>query len=361
MGGRFMESHLSSNKLFNKKILIAAVAVILLFLGVVFSRSYKTVVIAYDGQEIQVSTLASTVKDVLHKQNITIGDDDKIIPRMNEKIKDGMEIFIHRAFEVKLVDGQMEQSILTTENNVEDLISSLDIKLNKEDKIEPMLEESIEKGQVIKITRVYREIAVETQELPFQTVFKNNNSLEKGKTQKIQEGQKGLKEIKFEVLYEDGLEVARDLVEETILEDAVNEIVEKGTLSLVAVSRGESAGRVEPPSNLDISKSSKVLTMNATAYDLSYESTGKRPGDKYYGMTASGTKVRPGVVAVDPRVIPLGTKLYIESTDGTPHYGYASAEDKGGAIKGNKIDLYFETAAQVRKFGRRTVKVYVLD
>lgn len=343
-----MISHLSSNRFLNKKTIIAAVVILLLLSGVVFTRLQKTIVIAHDGQEIQVSTLASTVEDVLCKQNIVIGDEDKIIPKLNEKIKDGMEIIIHRAFEIKLVDGQIEKNIFTTETNVKELINSLSIQLKEEDKIEPKLEEPIGEGQVIKITRVTREVAVETQELPFQTVFKNNSNLDKGKTQKIQEGKKGLKELKYEVLYEDGIEVEREVIEENIVENAVNEIVEKGTLVLVATSRG------------DIARYSKVLTMTATAYDLSFQSTGRKPGDKYYGLTASGTRVGPGVVAVDPKVIPLGTKLYIESTDGSSHYGYASAEDTGGAIKGNKIDLFFQTPQEVRKFGRRTVKVYVL-
>ena len=101
--------------------------------------------------------------------------------------------------------------------------------------------------------------------------------------------------------------------------------------------------------------------MTATAYDLSFESTGKLPGDKYYGITASGTKVRPGVVAVDPNVIPLGTKLYIQSLDGSKDYGFAIAEDTGGAIKGNRIDLFFENSQDVYRFGRRKVKVYILN
>ncbi|HZJ76643.1 MAG TPA: 3D domain-containing protein, partial [Oscillospiraceae bacterium] len=331
-----------------KKILIAAVAIALLLLGTLFVKSQKTVMIAYDGQEIQVSTLANTVENVLCEQNITVGDDDKIIPRMNEQIKDGMEIVIHRAVEVKLIDGQVEKNILTTQTDVKNLIDSLNIRLEKDDKIEPKLEEPIGEDRVIEIIRVSREVVVETQELPFQTIFKNNNSLEKGKTQKIQEGREGLKEIKFEVLYENGVEIEREIIEENIVEGAVNEIIEKGTLAMVATSRG------------DIARYSNVLTMTATAYDLSFQSTGRKPGDKYYGLTASGTKIRPGVAAVDPNVIPLGTKLYVESLDGTPDYGYASAEDKGGAIKGNKIDLYIKSAQDVRKFGRRKVKVYIL-
>ena len=343
-----MESHLSRNKFFDMKILIAAIVVALLLIGAAFVGSLKTVVIAYDGQEIQISTRAGTVEDVLQKQNITIGDNDKIIPKMSEQVEDGMKITIHRAFEIRLVDGQVEKSIFTTQTDVRGLTDSLNIQLGKEDRIEPKLEEPIGEGQVIKITRVIREVAVETQELPFQTVFKNNNNLEKGKTKKIQEGKKGLKEIKFEVLYEDGIEAGREIIEENIVENAVNEIVEKGTLTLVAISRGDNI------------RYSRVLTMNASAYDMSFQSTGKKPGDKYYGITASGTKLRPGVVAVDTNVIPFGTKLYIESTDKTSDYGYAVAEDRGGAIKGNKIDLFFESAQDVRKFGRRTVKVYIL-
>lgn len=344
-----MESHLSSNNLLNKRVIIAAVVVSLLLLGVAFKGLQKTIVIEHDGQEIQVSTLASTVEDVLRKHNIEIGEGDKIIPKLNEKVKDGTRIVIHRAFEIKLVDGLEEKYVLTAENNVKDLLDTLNIRLEEEDRIQPELEEVIREGQVIQITRIVREEITETQELPFQTVFKNNKSLDKGISQKVQEGKKGLRELKLEILYENGQEVAREVVEETIVETAVNEIIEKGTAALVATSRG------------DMTRYSRMITMTATAYDLSFKSTGKNPGDKYYGITASGTKVGPGVVAVDPSVIPLGTKLYIESTDGTAHYGLASAEDKGGAIKGNKIDLFFQTPQEVKKFGRRKVNVYVLE
>lgn len=93
---------------------------------------------------------------------------------------------------------------------------------------------------------------------------------------------------------------------------------------------------------------SRVINMNATAYSPDPAENGG------YSVTALGTPLRRGVVAVDRRVIPLGTKLYIEG------YGYARAEDTGGAIKGNKIDLLFNTKAECRNFGRRNVKVYIL-
>ena len=66
-------------------------------------------------------------------------------------------------------------------------------------------------------------------------------------------------------------------------------------------------------------------------------------------------------LAVDPSVIPLGSKLYIETSDGGYVYGYATAEDTGGAIKGNKVDLFFPTYNECMSFGRRSVKVYILE
>ena len=157
-----------------------------------------------------------------------------------------------------------------------------------------------------------------------------------------------MKNIKIKKVFENGKLVSEGIVGEEIIEEPTPKITEKGTKNIVACSRGKIRYK-------------KVITMIATAYDNSYKSCGKNQGDKYYGITASGTKARVGAVAVDPRVIPLGTKLYVESLDGTKDYGFCIAEDTGGAIKSNKIDLFFNTSSEVRNFGRRKVKVYILD
>ena len=94
--------------------------------------------------------------------------------------------------------------------------------------------------------------------------------------------------------------------------------------------------------------------MVATAYTAGPESTGKSPGMPGYGITATGMRVKPGVIAVDPRVIPLGTYVYVRG------YGYSIAADTGGAIKGNRIDVYMKTLREAYQWGRRTVNVYIL-
>jgi len=95
--------------------------------------------------------------------------------------------------------------------------------------------------------------------------------------------------------------------------------------------------------------------MEATAYTLSFECTGRHPGHPLFGVTASGMMAQVGVVAVDTNVIPFHTRMYIEG------YGFAVAGDRGGAIRGYKVDLFFDTREEVRQFGRRHLQVWILD
>ncbi|SHJ82059.1 3D (Asp-Asp-Asp) domain-containing protein, partial [Geosporobacter subterraneus DSM 17957] len=217
------------------------------------------------------------------------------------------------------------------------------------DRVEPEMGAVIAPYDTIKVIRIEEKLVSEKVAIPYQSIIKHNDSLDKGKANIIQKGKNGEKQVEYLVVYENGEVVSKILKEEKILVAAENEVIEKGTAQYLATSRGSVRFR-------------KVIQMTSTAYDAGFESTGKRPGDKYYGLTRSGTKVRPGVVAVDPKVIPLGTKLYIKSLDSRwPDYGFAIAEDTGGAIKGNKVDLYFEDSQDVKKYGRRKVEVYVLE
>lgn len=108
-------------------------------------------------------------------------------------------------------------------------------------------------------------------------------------------------------------------------------------------------------------KYKKVIDVYATAYCACKSCCGKSPSHPAYGVTAMGTKAAHGTVAVDPRVISLGSKLYIEGIGSTYDYGYSQALDTGRAIKGNKIDLYFESHSEALKWGKKKVRVYILD
>lgn len=185
-------------------------------------------------------------------------------------------------------------------------------------------------------TKTETKIVIKKEKIKFSVQKKKNKKLAAGKKKVIQKGVNGLKEKKYENTYVDGVLTKSVLKSTTIVKKPKKKIIEIGTKPK-KVSRGGGYRYV------------KVYTMEATAYTAS-------PGS----LTASGKPVGVGRIAVDPKVIPLGTRLYIEGLNGYKNYGYAVAADTGGAIKGYIVDLFFKTSSECTQFGRRKVKVYVL-
>ena len=174
----------------------------------------------------------------------------------------------------------------------------------------------------------------------------------------IQEGIDGEQSEVYEVIYQDGVETGRHLID-IIDTEPVPTIIEIGTLSnfannddaVASIETNEDGTGVITLENGKTVTFSGTRTMRGTAYNS------EEPGLTNY--TYSGTRTHVGVVAVDKKVIPLGTKLYIVSDDGYCVYGFAIAEDTG--VRGNKIDLYMDSIAECIQFGVRQCTVYILD
>ncbi|WP_053954861.1 3D domain-containing protein [Inediibacterium massiliense] len=342
-----METHFRNMKFLNKRnfIILGLVVLIGIFLG--STALTKQITIKDGNKAVKLEVLFSNVANAIQKSNLVLGDHDQVSYPLDSKVKDGMIIQIKRAHPVNVYADQKDIQVMTAYEKVEDILKEHKIKVGKKDKVQPALDEKVGKDETIKIARVKEKIVAQQEAIPFQSVIKYNQKLDQGKINIMQKGENGEKEVKYKIIYEDGVETSKEWVEEKIIVNPKNEIVEKGTAIYVATSRGSISAK-------------NVVKMTATAYDCSYASTGKYPGHPYHGITSSGTRVRPGVVAVDPKVIPLGTKLYIKALDGSADYGFAVAEDTGGAIKGNKIDLYFESPKDTKRYGRRKVLVYIL-
>ncbi len=343
-----MENTNFKGKLTKNKALLGLVAII--FLAVFFlGASYKTVIIDVDNQVIEVSTISSEPEKILEEQEIEIGEYDRVEAPSEDNLKSGEIITVHRAREIRVVDGGQEAIRYTTENTLEDILAELDIELNSRDQVNFDPEETLTEEDKIEITRVRQQSREATVELSYSTEVVYVEDLAPHEERKVQEGHTGEMIETYRDTYENGEKVSEKLKSHELITAPQNEIIEKGEANYFTTADGSRR------------EYSRKITMEATAYTAGYESTGKRPGDPGYGVTRSGTRVRPGVVAVDPNVIPLGTKLYVESLDGTRSYGYSTAEDTGGAIKGNRIDLYFENLSAAQRYGRRNVRVYVLD
>ena len=298
--------------------------------------------ILVDGVTYNMHTAAPSVKDAV-EQITEVSVNDTILPSGKSQLENGMVIEVHRAKNINFNLYGQSAVIVTSEETVDGFLAARGIILGANDQISPAGDTPITEGMTLTIKRVEVSTRVQTVEIPFTKETRDNSSLESGKTKLAQAGVNGTKEQTVEVTYENGVEVSSKVVSEKVTKAAVPEITEVGTKNTVRV-----AG-----SNLSYSK---VLTCTATAYDAGAGSNGK-----WAGKTASGIPLERGVVAVDPRVIPLGTRLYIEAVDGSWAYGYAVAGDTGGAIKGNKVDLFMETYNECMQFGRRQCKVYVLN
>jgi 3D (Asp-Asp-Asp) domain-containing protein len=173
--------------------------------------------------------------------------------------------------------------------------------------------------------------------IPYSTLRKATTQLRSGTSRTVQNGMNGEKEVVYRVYSrEDGAEARREKISEKVTKKPVNEIVQEGQRATLP-SRGYFSGR-------------RILTMIPTTYNPYH------CGGDGRGLTRTVLKARYGVAAVDPRFIPLGTRLYIEG------YGYAIAADTGGAIKGNRIDLCVDSKHQAHGVSDfRPVRVYIID
>ena len=319
----------------------------------------QVTVIDDNGQAVMQRTLNTTVGSFVEKSGIELGAHDEVYPSLETKLSRNQTIRIERAFPITMSVSGQDITVYTTGKTVASVLEKNNIEIGEMDIVNPPLDQKVTADTVVSVTKVTTDMLAVEEEIPYQTVRVENRSMQRGATKVVTEGVNGKKEVMYNVTYHNGEEISRELAGERIITEPVKKVVQYGTQYSGLSSRGGSVSRVSDPEN-EISYS-RVITCKASAYDLSYESCGKYPGSPGYGITASGMKAARGVVAVDPRVIPLGTKLYIQSLDSYPDYGYAVAGDTGGAIKGNRVDLFMESRSQALSFGRRNVKVYILN
>lgn len=336
-----------------REVIIAALAIVISVsagLGV-FAYLKKDVVINDNGSIYTMKTMKTTVKEVLDQNGIVIAPEDYISVAQDAKLLK-MKINcidIKRAVPVTIVADGTQLTVKTCKNTVGEMLGDNGMKPEGFDRLEgASTDDKIVSDMTIKIVRVKETVVTEKIPIPFEVVKRKNERLNQGSEVVAKEGSKGTREKQYTVVTEDGKETIKTLIKDAVILAPISKIVEFGTVMNHKTSRG------------DVVRYSKVLDMNATAYTASYKDTGKRPGDSGFGITRTGMKVRKGVIAVDPRVIPLGTKVYVEVAGKTADYGYAIAADTGGAIKGKLIDLYFDGQGVVDAWGRKKVKVYIL-
>lgn len=226
------------------------------------------------------------------------------------------------------IDGVVSTQYFKAGTNILEVKDHIETKNKKKYISEDDLEQLISVDEKYTFYEVKEEIHSQIIDIPFETIVIEIDLPDFNLDKVGQEGISGQKEVVLKTVTSNNGILYEEIVSEVITAEPVDQIILRGTSNTIETERGRVGFTQE-------------LSM------LSYAYTGG-------GRTASGHSVRRGLIAVDPRVIPLGTKLYVEG------YGFALASDTGGMIKGNVIDVYVPTRDEAAKFGKRNLKVYVL-
>lgn len=345
-----------------KKNIPAVVSLILTLAAVALTVSCSAhTVNIFDGKKTYSSSgLATSVEDALN--SFSASDKDYEIIGMSNSLFT-TTVNVAYLYPLTIRTGNSETTYTVREGKLSEALASIGIELDAEDSLSLSPDTYINGATSVEFTDVEYATETETVAIPYgndivySEWFDTNTSF-------VTSGKAGTKTITNRVKYVNGIAVETVLLNEEITEYAIDKTTVYGTGTPQYAGSGSAKAddvpcisKLDAPDDLLLDANGKPIryaskkTLRATAYTH----TGNR--------MATGKYPTPGYIAVDPKEIPYGTKMYIVSADGKYVYGYAIAADTGGFIKGTRtdVDLFLDSEAQCKKFGRRDIIVYFLD
>jgi uncharacterized protein YabE (DUF348 family) len=283
-----------------------------------------TPLLLQDGDEVvEVYSTSDTVGQVLEERGLEIFVGDQVEPGLQNRISPGMTVSILRSVPLQInVDGR----VIRTRTRALDVAGALgqeSIALVGKDRVEPGLDTPVSAGMTIQVLRIRQEIIVEFDPIPFETEWIPDPEVEIDNIRLVREGQVGLTKRRYRVTYENNQEIERVLEDVWAEQPPITKTMAYGTKIVIRTLE-------TPDGTIEYWRKMRV-------YLTSYmpASCGKPKDHPRYGYTRLGWQLQKGIVAVDPKVIPLRTTMYVHG------YGIARAGDTGGAVKGKFVDLGF--------------------
>lgn len=357
--------HFNPRTLMLSLICLAAIVSSAVFTGI--SSFASRVEIYDDGQFVKsVLTNTQTADAILQNEGITVSPNDEVIYKENDDTH--ATIRINRAFfvsiqvdntdlSVPMVKGTVKQALEKSNVFIGDM-DIVNVFTGDMDIVSENLDAEVTEDTSIQIIRVSTDLVSVEEEIPYNTVTKETSQLPEGVTQVQMEGKTGVKTNYYSCTYEDGVEVSRteEPVTSEVSQEPVDEVILVGTLKQASAATSSGISELALPAD---------VTLDANGIPTNYANVITGRGVAYTAnagaLTSTGRTVMPGYVAVNPNIIPYGTRMYIVSTDGTV-YGYAIAADTGGSCMANEIlvDLFMYSITECRAWGSRTVNIYIL-
>lgn len=377
-------------------ILLPLISIVLLLSQTAFAQN--TYVIT-DGERIVIHTSSATdPAEVLDEAGLTLGSDDTYTTQGGDGVS---EITVRRNLTILIDNCGKELTLEASAGTVKALLEQLDIMPDENSTVSVALDAPLYDGMEIAITRTILSTETYTKAIPYETTYYEDDTLPIGTQAVISEGRNGEMICTAEVTYRNGVETNRNVIKQILNRQATPRIIAIGTADPLAdidfsqfdvSDSNDTVAEEYPPEqttpeeefepededpveenepadeeidypiigeNTITTASGEVLTYTHT---MTVEATAYTKTDAGCDdWTATGTLARYGAIAVDPSVIPYGTRMYIVSWDGSVVYGYATAEDCGGAINGARVDLYYDTYEECIQFGRRDCIIYFLS
>lgn len=333
--------------------LMLAFAMVALLSQTAFARTY---VITDGDRVVTYTSFASDPAEVLGEAGMELEEYDTYT---TEAVEGAESITIRRAQEITVhYHGQTTEATSFGETAGE-LLQRLNLDVSGEDVVSHGLEEETYDGMVLSIDQVVTVQETFTTTVPHETRSYHSADLPEGTEEVLTEGEDGELLCTADVTYVNGIEHSRSLLSERVTRQPVTEVIGVGTGEALQTQESVdpnampiiSDGYITLPTG-EVLTYTRTDTVRATAY------THTDAGCDM--ITSTGSTVHWGTVAVDPRYIPYGTRMFIMASDGSYIYGVATAEDCGGDIKGDRMDLYMPTYEQCMEFGRRRCTLYFL-
>ncbi|WP_136607551.1 3D domain-containing protein [Paenibacillus dokdonensis] len=342
---------------------IVSIAIAIMIMLLVNTQTRKQVYLVVDGQIKSIQTHKSLLQEMLEEQSVSLRPEDQISMPLSGSLQDGDKVIIDRAVSVQLTADGATKHLNTTGNTVGEVLKEMGVSLKETDKVTPALTEPVTGQTDIRIVRINKQVVDRHESLPFRVIKTADPSLTAGEVRVVQQGTPGVMVQHIEKVYHDGKMVSMRMVGKEVQTKTLDKVIAVGTkkrpveaVVKTAAVKSTSTAQTKKAvsSNNRVSKAGvdfsykKLIHVSMTAYSAGEPGIGTR--------TATGTRVTEGrTIAVDPNVVPLGWWVYIEGV------GFRRAEDTGGAIKGNKIDIYYDSVKRANSFGRKSgLKVYVI-
>ena len=345
-------------------LLLPIVTMVLLLSQTAFAKN--TYLINDGGRVVLHTTYATDPAMVLHEAGLVLNEDDIYTTQPGLGVS---EINVQRKQMITISYGGEILNVASYGETVDSLLQRLSLTPGKEDVVSVPLRAQTYDGMIIHITQTVQTEETYVAIIPFETIYCYDATLEEGEEKVLTVGVNGQMRCVASVIYSGGEEVSRTVISQDVLLQPTNAVVATGTyVEQVKPEQQPTVPAPEPKPELtgkpiigdgfiqtpegEVLTYTHVKQFKATAYHNS------DPGCTIW--TSTGTLCRVGAIAVDPTVIPYGTRMYIVSNDGQYIYGIAVAEDCGSAIKGNRIDLYYNSVEECNRFGIRDCQVYFL-